>query len=378
VRVLLSARDPGAAAQIAQVVRALRDEPRTEPWLAASGVAADFLEAAGESPIRVALADGRTSVAPGESPAPLLAAATALLDRVRPDVVLTGISSLGLGVDEALLATAGPRPTFALQDYPGDANGVEGAYAGLYFVRDEGAARVTRARFGVEALPVGSLRHAAYARLDVSALRSEGRARAGAEGATPVVGFFGQPAEIPGHEAAFEHFVDALRARSDRPVVILREHPKSGGRAGAHRNAIAGAGLPVHDATGRGPIEGWLAACDVVTTCFSHATMDYAYLSAWSREPLGSVVFLLTTDESRRFFRGYTHLAAPDGVEGGLGRIASRPDAVGPLLDSALSDGERRAYHQASRRLEREARLDRIVETLLAAGARQPMEGAPR
>jgi hypothetical protein len=99
--------------------------------------------------------------------------------------------------------------------------------------------------------------------------------------------------------------------------------------------------------------------------------MDYAFLSARSPEPLGSVLFLLTTEAARRFMREYAGIPVPDGVESGLGRVAERPDEVGLLLDRALGAEERRAFHEASRRLPRDARLDTIVTAVLAAGQRR-------
>ncbi len=367
-RVLLSARDPGGAAQIREVAPALRADSRATLDVIASGAAFEILAAAGHHPIRFALPDGSSHVAPGGDPIVLLAAASELVKRLDPDVLVVGISSLGVGLDEALLARAGGRPTFALQDYPGDANSIGGTYAGLYFVRDETAARLTRARFGVETLPVGSLRHAAYARLDVPALRAATRARIHAMGDRPVVGFFGQPAEIPGHEAAFEHLARALGELEPRPFVILREHPKSLGRRGAHLAILEGRGVTVHDASEDGGVEPWLAASDVVATCFSHCTMDHAFLSARSLEPLGAALFLLTTPEAQTFMREYTGLAVPDGVERGLGQVAESPERVRPLLGELLSPEGRRDYHAASHALPQEVALDRIVAAVAEAG----------
>ena len=377
VRVLLSARDPGGAAQVRAVAPALRADPRAAVSVTASGPAFDILKAAGQNPERFVLPDGSVHQEAGVDPAPLLGAAQALLDRADPDALVVGISSLGVGVDEALLARAGGRPTFALQDYPGDANAIAGAYAGRYFVRDEAAARLTRARFGAEAVPVGSLRHQAYARLDVPALRASTRAQLGA-GDHPVVGFFGQPPDIPGHEAAFGHLVEALAARRAKPLLVLREHPKSRDRRAAHLDALRAAGVRVHDATDAGAVERWLAACDVVTTCFSHCAMDSAFLSAHSPEPLGSVLFLLTTSGAREFMRAYTGMPLPDGVEQGLGLVAESSADVGRLLERALTRDEQRAFHAASLRLPRAARLDLIVETVVEAGRqRMARVGAP-
>jgi hypothetical protein len=368
IRVLLSARDPASAAQARPLVEAIRAEPRIALTVAASEPALERL--ADAEPVRFELPGGATHVPPGESTAPLLAAAEALLERVDPDVLVVGISSLGVGLDEALLARAGGRPTFALQDYPGDASAIDGAYAGTYLVRDEAAARLTTARLGVPAAAVGSLRHAGYARLDVPRLRAETRARLGAGAARPVVGFFAQPPDIPGHEAAFGDLVAALGPHPSRPLVLVREHPKSPERRAPRVQALRAAGIAVRDTSEELSVEPSLAACDVVTTCFSHCSIDYAFLSAWSAEPIGSVLFLLTSEETRRFVRSHLGLPAPDGVEAGLGLVAERPGSVGAMLSRALGAGERRAYHEASRRLPRECRLDAIIAALLEAGRR--------
>ncbi len=73
--------------------------------------------------------------------------------------------------------------------------------------------------------------------------------------------------------------------------------------------------------------------------------MDYAFLGAWSREPLGAALFLLTTEEIRRFLREYTGHGRPDGVDAGLGLVAERPEDVEPLLARALAPEERGRFH---------------------------------
>jgi hypothetical protein len=371
VRVLASARDPGGAAQVRAVCLALRGDSRLAVTVAASGPAFDLLDGAGLGPLRFALPDGSTHVPAGGDPSKLLEGAGALLERVDPDVLLVGISSLGVGLDEALLARASGRPSFALQDYPGDSNAIDGAYAGTYFVRDEAAGRLTRERFGLATVAVGSLRHAAYAGLDVGRLRASTRARIAAADDQPVLGFFAQPPEIPGHEAAFAHLAEALARLPARPIVLLREHPKYPDHRERHAAVLRRAGVTVHDASG-GEAEPWLIACDVVVTCFSNCSMDYAFLSACSEEPLGSVLFLLTTDEIRRFMRAYAGVSLPDGVVAGLGSVAERAADVEPLLARALSADERERYHAASRRLPREARVDLIAAALVEAGAHRP------
>jgi hypothetical protein len=304
-----------------------------------------------------------------------LSAASSLLQRLDPDALLVGVSSLGMGIDEALLARAGDRPTFALQDYPGDANAIGSAYAGLYFVRDEPAARLTRERFGVTTRPVGSLRHAGYATLDVAALRAVSRAALGVTDDRPVVGFFAQPAAVPGQAAAFGRLVTALAAKVPRALIVLREHPKSMEQAHAHLAALQRAGLAARDVSTADTAEPALAACDVVTTCFSHTSMDYAFLSSRSETPLGVVLFLLTEPGTREFMRA-AGVDTPDGVDAGLGLVARDPGEVGPLLAAALGAEARRAYHTASRRLPARADIEAVVRLVGEAAEARVLRAA--
>jgi hypothetical protein len=95
--------------------------------------------------------------------------------------------------------------------------------------------------------------------------------------------------------------------------------------------------------------------------------MDYAFLSAQSESPLGAVVFLLSAPATRSFM-GAAGLAAPDGVETGLGLCAGSPAEVARLLRTAFGEDARRAYHAASRRLPARADIDAIVRTVAEAG----------
>jgi hypothetical protein len=377
-RLLLSARDPAGAAQLRAVLPALRASRRFTVRVVASEPALDMLDAAGESPTAFSLPGGASHVAAEADAAPLLAAAARLVRELEPDALLVGVSSLGFGLDEALLAAARDRPTFALQDYPGDASAIGGAYASLYFVRDDAAARLTRARFGAPARPVGSLRHATYATLDVPALRAATRERLAVRDGRAVVGFFAQPAVIPGQRAAFEHLVAALAEVAPDALVVLREHPKSPEEARTRLAVLRAAGLEAYDASLADDVEPWLAACDVVTTCFSHTSIDYAFLSAQCLRPLGAVVFLLSAPATRSFMRE-AGPATPDGVDAGLGLCADSPAEVPRLLRAALGEEARRAYHAASRRLPARADINAIIRTVAeAAEARRRRVRAPR
>src|SRR6266567_2209598 len=85
--------------------------------------------------------------------------------------------------------------------------------------------------------------------LSATRLRAATRDRIGVGSDQPVLGFFGQPPDIPGHETAFEHLVSALTRKPLTPLVLLREHPKSPPDLRArHTSALERAGANVHDA----------------------------------------------------------------------------------------------------------------------------------
>jgi hypothetical protein len=334
----------------------------------ASGVALRVLREAGESPRAFALPDGRDCIQPGEPRSPLLSAARALLDELAPDVVVTSASSYGVGVDEALVAEAAV-PAFTIQDFWGDVNLGLDRPPRLYFAMDEYAVRLTMERWGLPALAVGSPKHGRYARLDVAGVRSETRARIGATRREPVVGFFGQAPDIPGHEAAFEDLLRALAGLSTRPRLVLKDHPKFSDHHLAHARAARAVGLEVTDASESLQVEPWLAACDVVVTPFSLSALDHAYLSAFSPEPIGSNIDLLPNPDLQASMERMCGIPEFPTVARGLGRVARDRSDIARLLEAALRPDAASAYFEASRGLRGETTCDRIIDEIVTGNA---------
>lgn len=361
VRVLYSARDPGGVGHLLALVEAFRRDPRFELILAASGAALAMLRQAGEAPHAFSLSGEREHLEPGEDPERLLDAATELLAVSRPDAVLVCLSSGGVGIDEALLATA-QVPTFAMQDFWGDVNLAMGVPAGVYFVLDEDAVRLTQQRWGVRAVAVGSPKHARYRRLDIVGLRQAARHALGVETDEQVVGFFGQSPAIPGHEAIVHLLIRAVAGLRPRPRLLLREHPKVSTHAATHRVLAERLGLGVSDVTGDGGLERWLAACDLVTTPFSSCGLDHAYLSAYSPEPLGSALYLLCDPKLRAFMRQFSGLERFPIVERGMGQVVGDPTALRPALEEGLSRRQALVYTAACKTLPQDDPSQKIVD----------------
>ena len=365
-RVLISARDPGAAGSVGPLAEAFRSDGGLDVDIAASGQALRLLRARGKSPIAFTFDDSLDCIQSGEDPSHLLDEAKRLIERARPDAVLVSLSTFGVGLDEALLAVA-RVPTFAMQDFWGDANLGLGVAAGLYFALDEYAAHLTKDRWDLEALPVGSPKHMSYADLDVVKARAEARRTLGVDLDERIIGYFGQSPAIPGVEAAFRDLVDAVEKLEPRPTVLLREHPKSQDVREQHAALVQECGLTVADVTGSSFAESWLAASDVVTTTLSLCGLDHAYLSAYSPQPIGSVLYLMTNEEIRDYAQqsfGLSHLPT---VNQGLGRVATEPARLAEQLELALGSSERRSYFEASKRLGKADPCGTILATVTSA-----------
>ena len=76
----------------------------------------------------------------------LRSAAAALIQSVRPDAILTGLSGPDLGIDEALLAEAPNSRTYSVQDYQGWVVPGFGRPARTYIVTDRVSADIALAR----------------------------------------------------------------------------------------------------------------------------------------------------------------------------------------------------------------------------------------
>jgi len=291
--------------------------------------------------------------------------AKGLLDRLQPDAVLTSLSSLGVGIDEALLATA-EVPTFALQDFWGDVNLGLGVPADLYLVMDDFAAELSRKRWGVKALAVGAPKYTLYEHLDIMALRRETRGMLGAKPDDRVIGWFGQSPDIPGHEEVWQDFLRALTRVPGKPKLVLMEHPKSRHMRHQHVEMAATMGLTVVEATESRTTEDWLAACDLVVTVFSLCGLDHAFLSAYSPRPLGCVLYLATNEPVRRFIVELAGISQFPIIGQGIGGLVENPAEIAAAIRHLLTQDAVNDYHAKSKGLSARDPLAAIADCLTA------------
>lgn len=263
----------------------------------------------------------------------LLAAAGAKITSIRPDVIVTGLSGPGLGIDEALVARAGPIPTVSLQDIPGYLVTGFGQPAQTYLVETEDAVASTQAKAAVTAIAIGALKYARYADLDMGAVRQENRPE---RGVGTLYSFYGQPAwQWDGYLRSLNRYAEVLGDMAPGAEVIYRPHPKETAAQQAQTmDVFRRAGVrPVRD--DMSSVEQSLAVPDVVVTCFSTCGIDLVHLQARSSTPLGVGVFLMFEDDLRQTHAADTGHPLPWPAQQGLCHAVENPADLADVLRQA-------------------------------------------
>jgi hypothetical protein len=371
IRLLVSARDTGAAGHLAVVAAQASVREDLELALTAAPPALGAWQALDLPVEPFAAAPVEAADDPGVEA--LLAEARALVQRLRPDAILVGLSGPGAGLDEALLAVAGNIPTFVLQDYWGDLNTLLGPPRVTPLVMDDEAVVLTRRRHGVEAVAVGAPKYTPYVGLDMAALRESGRRRAGAGGRRMLVGFCGQPLwSYPGYRDTIEALGHVLSGQFPDALLVYRPHPKETRlELAAVASTLAGsAGTAA--VTRSGDPEEFLAGCDVVCSAFSSCATDLLYLDRVSPTPLANGVHLLFDRRLAHLFREWTDLDAVPTVTAGLALDVDAEASLAETLAIAASPAScERTWRRARERLADPATataaiLDHVVASVRA------------
>ncbi len=334
VKILFSARDPGAAAHIREIATQAVQRDDLEAVVLAAPPGLEILRDAGLAVREFRAGPVKGAADPGARE--LLGEARARLEELRPDAIVVGTSGPERGVDEALIACAQTPHTYAIQDYPGWVVSGFGRAANTYFVLDEAMANLTEGRHGVRAMVAGSPKHAAYRTIDPLRLRAEGRNRA--RDNSPVIGFFGQPIWfLDGYARTLEKLADAAAGSVPGAVLFYRPHPKETSEARAMAlDLIRRPELETFlDVEPR--VEASLSVADMVCTCYSSCGMDHMFLQRKARHPLGTVTYMMFESDLSEHHRRETDLDLPPLAGEDLALIVRQEAELSSVLDAALS-----------------------------------------
>lgn len=347
-KLLLSARDPGAWGNIAVLCCLFSGDRDFCYEVAASGIASQRLQERGIEHHKVMLDQGGDHVATKEESSGLIAEAQRLINEIQPDLIITSISSIGAGIDEALIV-ASRVPVLTLQDFWGDVNTVLGKNADQYLVLDQFAARLTEKRHNVPTSVTGLPKYLEYRSLDAYDLKREIRKRLGLAETRKLIGWFGQSPDVPGHESVFQKFLRAVARLPDGYDLLLKEHPKFDVLKQEHIREAKLLDISLvfpepHEST-----EGLLAGCDLVVTPFSLCGLDHAVLSSMSSAPIGSVVYLMCNPEIRDFAQTTCGMISFPIVEHAGAGICIESDDIVLLADifqESASGKSAQSYHR--------------------------------
>ncbi|MGB0675219.1 MAG: hypothetical protein ACPGOU_03250, partial [Candidatus Nanopelagicales bacterium] len=333
IRVLVTAEDFGAAAQLAAV---LSDWEGSSKHVDVQALASDvslraFIEAGIEC----------STVPPADIPERI-----SVFD---PDAVLLGLSLERPSLDDtaAHVARKMAIPQYAVQDYWG--------YLGQYneqflpdafFVLDAEASRLTSERTSGRAKTVvaGSPRHERQV--------TAGPFHPGVnfECERPTVAIYGQPSTIPGVRDSLAAVIRSLGRHPGPLSLAFQPHPADDASVdwSAELDATGHPWLMPGNPEQRAHV---LATAHLVVTPFSTIGFDHAWLQATAHAPLGNLRYVLLNEEVRAFFRQQAGTTEIPGTNTGMGTTITDPEELDHTLHGAIRDeSNARGYHLAARR----------------------------
>lgn len=302
INLLLSARDPGAALSIKEIALEAKNDLRFNVKLIAQEPAYSMLKSAGLNVEIIILPKILSKKSVNQD---IFLKIKKILTKIKPNVILTGISGPNAGIDELLLYQAGNIKTYTIQDFWGYVNLTLGVPASTYFVIDKEAAMLTKNIVDVTALPVGSIKHKRYSEINIDKIRDAFRKKNKISNNEKLIGFYGQPfEEYKEYIDTIEEFFKAIKRNYVKCTILYRPHPKETNFQIEKTIKVIKSYNKIVFIDNLSTIEDSLAGCDVVVSCFSTCGYDYLMLNFYYRKPLGIVIYLLFNKKIYNFFLG--------------------------------------------------------------------------
>jgi hypothetical protein len=303
-RILLSARDPGAAHQISIIGKTLAEDKRYNILAIASDATLEIFKNNGLSAKCVDILS--TTKRSGTEVDILMQEATSIINDFSPDAILVGLSGPDSGIDEALVTCAGSCPTYAIQDYWGDVNYGFGSLPDTYLVIDEEAKRLTLKKVNARVLVVGR----PY-KFDFDDNEYYGTPAIDSENndENNVLMFAGQPLwHIDGYSRTLIKFATAISESQTFNSFIYRPHPKEADYEYNKilelcRNLNVGVSIDKN-----GLLDRAILASSAIVSCYSSCGYDVCYANINSNKPLAGVVYLMFDDQIISYYEKHTHL----------------------------------------------------------------------
>jgi len=369
IPILVSCRDPGAALQIKPIIERLKqnDTFQVHCVMAQPGHTLLGIEGTPFSPSVVTkyiFKNYHVDMKHIETAA-MIKHARELIESIQPQVILTGNSALGYGVDEALIyASTRWFPliqTVVLNDGWSRLNSLGMARPNVVLCIDDYAKKILSEQLdNVSIQTIGSPKHDIdYG--DIQLLRSTFKKIHGMSEEQHAVGFFAQTHDIPGYIDNYKILTSTLAQHFPNDLFILKIHPKHTDHAEELMNVAISSGLKPHVYTSPDENPFLFSGLDVVVVCTSLIALDHAYFTSASPIPLGNVIHLLCGNDIQRHLVALSGKKTPILSDMGIGTaIFNENELVKTLGQDVCSK-----YYDATKCLEAHGATDRAVRAIV-------------
>ncbi len=375
--ILFTSRDTGAAFQLLPVVKYLQGNDSCKIHVVASPPALGIFQNE-RIPVIQFRGEIESEIDQNDHPfsskdlyiQSLMEQAGGIYNELKPDVLITGQSAMGYGVDEIFmyLAKTGNKkiPTYTFLDFWGGGNAIGGAFADELFVVDEQAKELSNFVKKDNIHVVGSPRHQTKPNIDFARERDKYRSKNGIDGSCILVSFFAQTYKIEGYYENYTALVDVISAIKDFKLEFkIKVHPKGIGHVEELLAHAKKRGLSPEVLSCPKDNLNLHLASDVIFLCTSMTGMDHAYLSSYSNIPIGFIVYLSIGETIKRYkLRNYGFENNPL-IENGIGYIAQSKESIKGFIECAGNNNLEKKYHLATQKLSRTNAVEKIVKLIV-------------
>lgn len=352
-RILVSSRDVGAAINIIEIVKLAKSNPDCDFFLYIQPPAAQYFC---NHNLEYELVPNLIARQQDSKEANLiLNYAGEILEKIKPDIILCGLSTPGdAGIDEALITVAKNKiPTVVMQDFWGEVNDFFGVCADYYFCLDQEAKILTEQRYDSKGLVIGSPRHSWYKSLELIHLRKELRKKADLSTEDMVIGLFGQSLHhIPGYKETLLEFLSLVPQACPEATIVYRQHPRESNEQALNTIRLLENAKISFRLIKDEKVEHTLILCDVVCSILSNCLYDASYLNYFSSSPFISPIALCYKDGLLNHLNNYNMLKASPYKAKNIAHVfdSQKPDRHD--LQYLFSDSGKKEFWMASKKLE--------------------------
>ncbi|HAT8326990.1 TPA: hypothetical protein GDD11_13630 [Legionella pneumophila] len=352
-RILVSSRDVGAAINIIEIVKLAKSNPDCDFFLYIQPPAAQYFS---NHNLEYELVPNYIAKQQDCEEAKLiLNYAGEILEKIKPDVILCGLSTPGdAGIDEALITVAkNTIPTVVMQDFWGEVNDFFGVCADYYFCLDQEAKLLTESYYQCQAIAIGSPRHSWYQSLNIEKLKIDLRKEVDLSPSELVIGLFGQSLHwLAGYQEILSEFLLSLHQIQPDATILYRQHPReSQEQAQTTIRLLEKINLKFIQHT-HNKVEYSLILCDLVCSILSNCLYDSSYLNFFSKKPLITPIALCYKTDILQHLNNFNMISSSPYKAKKLAFICDAQKPDDNLIKYLLSVDSRKDFWLASKNLE--------------------------